>query len=221
MRQYTILFAGMILLLVAGCATKPRYQVEFGSRGGRYSEKATIGLDQQIAQLTGNQVTLTSGNANELSFSTLGFYAGFVERVGNLRTRITGYYDTYSPLAYTFSSGGNTITDHISAKTLGVDASIGYKLWVLRPYVGWRYQQMILKQQLEGTFLAGTNTKIPDATENQFWIGAGLGLDIPLSGPLTLVAQADYYIPSRTYSGVKISQYMVQAGIRFLDFGMK
>lgn len=221
MLHIPLLLTAITAILVTGCATNPRYQVEFGSRGGRYSEKAAVGLDQQLTQVTGNPVTLLSGDPNELSFPTLGFYAGFVERIKNLRTRITGYYDSYSPITYTFKSGSNTITDHISGNTVGVDASIGYNLWVLRPYVGWRYQQMTFKQQLEGTFLVGTNTKIPDATENQFWIGAGLGLDIPISGPLTFVGQADYYIPSRTSSGVKISHYMVHAGIRFLDFGIK
>jgi len=173
-----LISAGVIA--VTGCSTnRPKYHLIMGGRADSYSETQAVPLDRSLANMLGGTVTTSEGDPNKISSIGYGGQAGIVEENKNIVTTIALFYSKYLPVSYSFySSKYGKIGETLNVQGYGVDATIGYKLWIFRPGISYKYEAQKMSAVVSGSGIPPTTVR---SSSTVFMIGGGLGIDIPFS----------------------------------------
>lgn len=187
MRLLPLLFA----LVLSSCATHALYHVEADVKREFYTETPP-------------------GNAPSVTTTGTGVQLGISERLKWITTRISAYVTDYAPFNY------YALSQTITPSNYGIDAAIGFNLWIFRPQVAYKLDWMNATVINNGSGIGtlGVNT----VSIFSFYLGGGLGIEIPVSRGFRIVAECNYETVINPQSA-SITEIITLAGIRVGGWG--
>lgn len=208
--QRMVMVAGLCVVLSSGCASGAKYRMLANGRMDHYTENFSVPIHQSLQNSMGGTVTTVSGDPNKIITQGYGGGVGVMEEKGAMVSTITVYYLRYSPISYTFNSSlYGTISENLQVSGFGVDGTIGWNIWHLRPGISYKIESQSQQATVTGGGLSSPISTTTRATA--YMLGLGLALDLPISTKINLVAQGDYRIP---ISG-NMNSILAQAGLSY------
>jgi hypothetical protein len=203
-------------LVIQGCASQSRvYKFELAGRYQLHVEKPTIPLDASLSQSLGRSVTAVEGDVNQIKAQALGGYFGVTEQMGIFFSRAGFYSVDYPSISYTFNiQDVGEVKEDISAKTFGVEFALGMLIaQIIRPYLAVKYEKET------ATTLSGGLLGQQKLSTTGNYLGAGLGIDIPLAKTFAVVIDG-LYLTGSDVNG-KAEDTSINVGVRFDAFEIK
>jgi hypothetical protein len=206
------IFLTILALVLSGCST-----LKVGYRQEQYKEVFNGLFSDALAKQLGSgyAVTLTEGDNEKLELKGKGFVLGGVAEhnswIFDFAVGVAKYEDKRYGFSYTGpTSGSRTTTFEINGTS--VDLTVGYRIAVIRPYLGLR------KLDYSMTTMALTSGSSDIKVSMIQYLG-GLSLDLPIPGTKSsfLALAADYGRNATKDDSVESSETI--AGTASLNMG--